>query len=144
MVEPRPANDNPLTGARRILVAESDRALRMTLVGLLEADGYEVSEAADGFELLQLLEASLDPSAESMSFDLVITDAYLPGKTGLHVFAMLGSNATVPPVVFTTSKGNEVGLRETKLSAGLVLLRKPIDIDELLALVHQYVTSGNT
>jgi CheY-like chemotaxis protein len=136
-------NDNAVPPrARRILVADSERSLRAMLVALLESDGYEVIEAADGFELLQSLEASLAPEAEAWPYDLVICDAQLPGKTGLHVFALLGGNPDVPPVVFTTTRGDEATLHEARRLVALAVLEKPVNIDELLSLVHRYVVRG--
>ncbi len=51
---------------KRILLAEDEEVLRMLVVDTLEDEDYEVDEAADGMEAVQLL--------ESNTYDLIILD----------------------------------------------------------------------
>jgi two-component system sensor histidine kinase BaeS len=59
----------------RILVVEDEEAIRRVIVGYLEREGFEVSEAADGL-------AALD-SARAGQPDLVVLDLMLPGLATL-------------------------------------------------------------
>src|SRR5262245_9334287 len=68
---------------RRVLVAEDDPALRRLIVTVLDDAGYEVTEAADGPQLLECIERLLaGHGARSDSF-VVVTDVNMPGLTGL-------------------------------------------------------------
>ncbi|MGG4268189.1 response regulator transcription factor [Peribacillus simplex] len=69
---------------KRILLAEDEEVLRMLVVDTLEDEDYEVDEAADGMEALQLL--------ESNTYDLIILDYMMPGYSGLEIIEKLQSS----------------------------------------------------
>lgn len=127
----------------RILVADSDRAFRITIAAVLRANGYEVVDLANGFELLHVLQGAREEEAGVGGFDLVLCDARLSGKTGLYVFSLLGNAPAVPPVVFTTTTRDETVLDEAHRLGALSVLEKPVDIDELLALIRGLVARGD-
>lgn len=69
---------------KRILLAEDEEVLRMLVVDTLEDEDYEVDEAADGMEAVQLL--------ESNAYDLIILDYMMPGYTGLEIIEKIQSS----------------------------------------------------
>ncbi|MET1179290.1 response regulator [Peribacillus simplex] len=69
---------------KRILLAEDEEVLRMLVVDTLEDEDYEVDEAADGMEAIQLL--------ESNTYDLIILDYMMPGYTGLEIIEKIQSS----------------------------------------------------
>jgi DNA-binding response OmpR family regulator len=84
---------------RRVLVVDDEPHIRTVLRGYLEADGFAVSEAADGETALAKLRS--DPP------DLVLLDVMLPGIDGLEVLrrARVFSDAYV---ILITAKAEEV------------------------------------
>lgn len=60
----------------RILLIDDEELVRFSLRQILEIDGHEVDEAADGNEGLRCI--------ESVPYDLVITDILMPGKEGVE------------------------------------------------------------
>ncbi len=62
---------------KRILLAEDEEVLRMLIVDTLEDEEYEVDEAVDGKEALDLM--------MNHTYDLVILDYMMPGYSGLEV-----------------------------------------------------------
>ena len=133
-------SDGNRTRRHRLLVAEDDRAFRETMVALLQSDGHEVVAVANGFELLDALEVSLDLNLGSDKFDLVISDVRMPGMTGLRVFTKVGYGPTIPPVVFITAFGDEELHEQAHHAGALAVLDKPFDIDELRAFVNNFLT----
>ena len=126
----------------RLLIAEGDPAFRATIGALLRADGHQVVEVANGFDLLSTLEASVEAPPPAGQFDLVICDARLSGLGGLRMLTHLGRGRTVPPVVFTAPGGDEA-LREEAIRLGaLAVLDKPIDVDGMLTLVRCLIPHG--
>jgi CheY-like chemotaxis protein len=123
----------------RLLVAEDDRAFRETMVALLRSDGHEVVAVANGFELLDTLEVSLDHNLGSNRFDLVISDVRMPGMTGLRVFTQVGYGPTIPPVIFITAFGDEELHEQAHHAGAVAVLDKPFDIDELRAFVNNFL-----
>ncbi|MFF2857125.1 MULTISPECIES: response regulator transcription factor [unclassified Peribacillus] len=69
---------------KRILLAEDEEVLRMLVVDTLEDEDYDVDEAADGMEAVQLL--------ESNTYDLIILDYMMPGYTGLEIIEKIQSS----------------------------------------------------
>lgn len=64
---------------RKTILLVDDSSLVRTLYGeLLLTAGYNVIEAADGFDALRL-------AIENRNIDLVVTDYQMPGKNGLEV-----------------------------------------------------------
>ena len=111
------------------------------MVSLLRSDGHEVIEVANGFDLLDTLEVSLDPDLGSDKFDLVISDVRMPGMTGVRVFTQVGYGPTIPPVIFITAFGDEELHEQAHHAGAVAVLDKPLDIDELRAFVNSYLAS---
>jgi DNA-binding response OmpR family regulator len=66
---------------KSILVVDDDRQLRSMLKRILEREGYDVAEAADGYAALQ--------QASAQDYDLVITDIIMPHKEGFETILEL-------------------------------------------------------
>ncbi|MEO1101263.1 MAG: response regulator [Pseudomonadota bacterium] len=64
------------SGRGRILLVEDEDGVRGIAASLLESSGYDVEQAADGEEALEILEEEGEP------FDLVISDVVMPGMDG--------------------------------------------------------------
>jgi DNA-binding response OmpR family regulator len=116
--------------ARRILIIDDERDMRVYLSRLLRKAGYETQEARDGEEGLEM--------AKDGGADLITLDLVLPRKSGFQVYKELRSaEATrdVPVIVVT-------GLSRQKASAvgeGVPVVEKPIDQISFLALVKDTV-----
>jgi DNA-binding response OmpR family regulator len=121
------------TGGTKILAADDDRIVRRIVVAKLTGLGYEVTEAEDGREALDILEAGAVP-------DLLITDSLMPRMGGLELVRNLRSspNAAVAglPVIMLTSRQNERDVIEG-LETGLDdYVTKPFSPNELAARVR--------
>ena len=82
----------------RILLVEDEPGLVMTLSDLLTMEGYEVASAADGPS--GLARATVE------SFDLVVLDLMLPGKTGLEVCRELRQRGNDTAILMLTAKSH--------------------------------------
>lgn len=112
-----------------VLVAEDDDELRSLLSGALRAEGFEVTEARDGSELLDHL-GSLFFSGKS-SLDLVVTDVRMPGFSGLNVLAGLRGNDWTTPVIVITAFGDQRLHEEASRLGALAVFDKPFDLKDL-------------
>jgi two-component system alkaline phosphatase synthesis response regulator PhoP len=112
----------------RILLVEDDTGLVLTLSDLLASEGYEVESASDG--------PSGQALATSRSFDLIILDIMLPGKSGLEVCRAIRQQGLKMPILMLTAKTQVVD-RVVGLKLGADdYLGKPFDPSELLARVE--------
>ncbi len=87
-------------GAPRILLVDDDEDARLLMRTLLEKEGYEIEEAKDGHQALDILK--VDPD-----FSLVILDLVMPamdGKELLNVIRGSVDTAALPVLIRTGSK----------------------------------------
>jgi DNA-binding response OmpR family regulator len=84
-----------------VLLVEDEDSLRKVMRDLLERDGYNVAEAADGVQALD----AVDRHAP----DIILLDLNLPGLDGYNVLQHLRSRAATSriPVIVLTAKGDE-------------------------------------
>ncbi len=76
----------PRAGYRaRVLVVEDEHELRELIAHWLETRDYQVSEAADGQDAVELLEAGLDP-------DVILLDLTMPRMDGRAFLEWLRAN----------------------------------------------------
>jgi CheY-like chemotaxis protein len=113
-----------------ILIVDDLAANRLTLVELLAADGFEIIEAADGVQALELA-AAVPP-------DLVLLDVMMPGMDGYEVCRRLRADARLAeiPVVLVTALDDQTA-RLTGIEAGADdFITKPFNRVELRARVR--------
>ena len=121
----------------RILIVEDDTTFRSLLRAILNGEGYETVEAADGRKGGDLLRRE--------QFDLVISDLKLPGKTGLELFRESREETFPPPFILLTAFGT-VEEAVTAIKEGVVdFLTKPLkDPESLRALVRKALEQSST
>jgi DNA-binding response OmpR family regulator len=116
-----------------ILVADDDRVVRRIIVAKLYGLGFEVEEAEDGQEALDLLEEGEMP-------DLLITDSNMPRMSGLQLVRAVRESGDVAlallPIIMLTARQSEQDIIEG-LKTGLDdYVIKPFSPDELAARVR--------
>jgi two-component system response regulator RegX3 len=83
----------------KILVVEDEQSLREPLVYLLEKEGYEVVDAADGDQAIKEFNAKQP--------DLILLDLMLPKKSGNEVCQIIRQTSNVP-IIMLTAKDSEI------------------------------------
>ncbi|MBD2365266.1 two-component system response regulator RppA [Anabaena sp. UHCC 0399] len=112
----------------RILLVDDEVELTDPLSRVLTREGYTVDATYNG--------AMGREMAQSGSYDLLILDWMLPGKTGLEICQELRHQGKVTPVLFLTAK-DTLDDRVAGLDAGADdYLVKPFELRELLARVR--------
>jgi DNA-binding NtrC family response regulator len=107
----------------RVLIADDEKNMRWVLSQALEAEGYEVFEAADGKEALTAV-AEHEP-------EVVILDHKMPAPDGMEVLRRLRSKGHRFPVIMLTAHGNVQTAVEAMKAGANEYLTKPFDLDEL-------------
>jgi two-component system, OmpR family, alkaline phosphatase synthesis response regulator PhoP len=113
---------------KHILLIEDDAGLVFTLTDRLVAEQYAVETASDG--ILGLYRAI------SKTFDLIILDVMLPGKSGFDLCRDLRQRGITTPILMLTARG-----QTSDKVMGLQLgaddyLTKPFEAQELLARIE--------
>jgi two-component system response regulator (stage 0 sporulation protein F) len=122
-------------GGGTVLIADDDEDTRTALKQVLSDEGYDVIEAVDGAEALEILARAADGSAPLP--DLVLLDFMMPGFSGLGILRLMRRFVQVPPTVIMTGFPDPSVETFARSLGALRVLRKPIFEAELRATVHQ-------
>lgn len=116
---------------QKILIADDEPNILISLEYLLKREGYDVSVARDGQEAIDAILRERP--------DLVLLDVMMPKKTGFEVCHEVRANESVKDtlILMLTAKG-----RETDLAKGLALganayMTKPFSTRELVNRVRE-------
>jgi len=120
---------------KKILIIEDDTKISAALAIRLEAAGYSVLTAPDGFAGLKL--------AVEHKPDLMLMDIWMPVGLGFSVAQRMQSlGLSGIPIIFITASRAK-GLRKAAEKLGAVaFFEKPYDSEELLAAVSRALESG--
>jgi two-component system alkaline phosphatase synthesis response regulator PhoP len=118
------------TGKRVVLVVDDDSAIRRVVRTVLEADNFEVVEAADGPAALLLLDAINARGPEA-----VVLDIMMPGIDGIEVCRQIDHDRVK---VVMLSARDDAETKERAAQAGAdAYLTKPFSAIELLDAVEK-------
>src|SRR6266704_614172 len=110
-----------------VLIVDDESAIRESLKGVLEDEGYQASATESGEACLDLL--------RDASFDVVFLDIWLPGMDGLDTLQKIRELENHPEVIIISGHGTiETAVRATKLGA-FDFLEKPLSVDRTLILL---------
>src|SRR6185369_17656773 len=105
--------------SKRILIVDDEEHIRRMIRITLEACGYDVGEASDGQEGLQLY-------GDGSSWDLVLLDQRMPGMDGLETLAKIKQMDPGARVIMATAYASiELAVTAMKLGA-TDFVRKPM------------------
>jgi len=117
----------------RVLIADDDPDLRGVMRDLLSEEGYEISEASSGTEVLSAL-----ASANNRP-DLIMMDVMMPGKTGIEVLRESGGGQAKPlPVIVMTAHGTSKIAIDAIQHGAYDYITKPFDIDDVAVTVKRF------
>lgn len=113
----------------KILIVEDDRSYRKGLLYELEYLGYEVTEAHDGKEAIDLIETN--------SYDLVISDLMLPFVDGLEVYEALQKISPKTKFLLLTAFSDSEKAKNAKMLLKENFLTKSVDHDFMFQRINQ-------
>ncbi len=121
-----PGELNPANLA--VLVVEDDAALCLTMVTLLEAEGFRVESVHSSAEALDRL--------SSNPFPIVVSDIYLDEGTGLDVLRLALAVEPRCSVILVTGKGSLDTVLEATRAGAFDYIAKPFPLERLSRTVH--------
>lgn len=123
-----------LSGRGRILIIEDETGVRDIAVTLLRSRGYEVEEAMDGEEALEIL------TEKPGEFDLVISDVVMPGMNGPTLIKEAKDKLGNARVIFMSGYA-EQELAKQLDDRAVSFLPKPFSVRQLSELVKREIGS---
>ncbi len=110
-----------------VLIADDDPSLRQVITAVLQEDGFNVIQAADGAECLRM--------AYARHPDLVLLDIMMPNKDGREVCQQLREVSAVP-IIMLTALSMEKEKVARLLEGADDYITKPFNNAELIARIR--------
>jgi len=117
---------------RVVLVIEDDPDVRSMISILLGLEGYRVSAAENGQEALDVLHGGVRP-------DLILVDLMMPVMNGWQFRAEQTRDPLIADIPAVVISGGDRVAEHSKALGAADYLRKPIDLDVLLATVQRHM-----
>ena len=117
----------------RILVADDEALIRSSLREILEYEGYEVDEAADGLQAWEILQKN--------AFDAVFCDIKMPGLDGVELLEKAMSQC---PVAFIMISGHgDIDTAVDCIKKGAFdFIAKPLELNRILVSLKNALDKG--
>jgi CheY-like chemotaxis protein len=116
-----------------VLIVEDEFLLRMDALDMITAAGFEVIEAANADEAIDILESRRD-------ITLVFTDIQMPGSMdGLKLACAVRDRW--PPIKIVATSGH-VDVNETDLPKGGRFLPKPYSSTQVMGVLRELTSGG--
>jgi CheY-like chemotaxis protein len=117
-----------------ILLVEDEPGVMESMTLLLELEGYQISQAFDGYQGLQKLTDSHP--------DLILTDYMMPCMDGLEMIRRIRSNpqqADTPIIFISAVLSPETEVKELVD----MYLHKPVRVDQLVEVIELLLSRRN-
>ena len=121
----------PRATGKTVLLVEDDEMMRNLTRQLLEQQGYNVVEAADGRSALELL------ALDHASIDLVLTDVVMRGMSGPELVLRLSETRPNLKFVYMSGYTGELIAEHDVMRSGVMLLEKPFSRSVLLTTLQR-------
>jgi two-component system response regulator len=119
---------------RTVLIVDDDTASREALAHLLRTQGCRSSQAENGLQALEQLEAAISPP------DLILLDLDMPVMNGREFLSRLAYLQCIArPIVIIITGQDPRGI-----PGAAAVLRKPVSISQLLGLMQDLTRSQNS
>lgn len=124
----------PVVMGKRILIADDNESMRQLTTILLNKQGYQVSHANDGVEVLNIL--------NNESIDLILMDIEMPKLNGFDTADSIRNSSQSyqdVPIVGHTGDNSQETLEKIKHVGMNDYLIKPVDKEHLLDKLSHYI-----
>ncbi len=122
--------------SKKILVIEDELIILLSILNLLERNGYRAIDANNGEIGIQL--------ARQENPDLIICNMAMPRVTGYEVIRVLRNypNTTMIPFIVITAQATPVEIEQWQELGVNNYLSKPYNSDELLRKIGEILNQG--
>jgi two-component system chemotaxis response regulator CheY len=126
---PRARRAEPASLSSTILLVDDDSDMRSLTRTFLEHEGYRVFSSGEAERAAQIF-------STAPRIDLLITDIYMPGRSGMELAHDLKTIRPELPILMVSGGFVDDDLKERLQEEGWRFMVKPFRLTELLSLVH--------
>lgn len=113
----------------KVLIADDEHHIRHLVAAKLRSSGFEVAEARDGAEALDL--------AREVRPDVVVSDFQMPLMSGLEFCTALAAEQPGARIVMLTARGHVLSPEQIKLANIRRMMAKPFSAAKLVECVRE-------
>ncbi|MGI9524350.1 MAG: ATP-binding protein, partial [Hyphomicrobiaceae bacterium] len=136
LVKETPKSD--LTGHGRVLIVEDEESVRQFAVQALRRQGYEVLQACDGIDALEVMREN------HYEVDLVISDVKMPEMDGPTLFQELRSSRPDLKFIFVSGYADADFKELLAPDADFVFLAKPYSLAQIAEVTKSLLSGAST
>jgi DNA-binding response OmpR family regulator len=114
----------------RVLIADDSETILLLLRTRLEMEGYDVVTAADGVEVIDVINAGPAP-------DILLLDAMMPRKSGIDALRELRAAGVETPVLIVSAHQDEMDAGAPTDVEVSGYITKPIDFEQLFSRIAE-------
>ncbi len=126
-MNPVTRSSSALTKKARVLLVEDELAIARAYARALSIAGLEVVHASDGAAAVRNL--------ENATFDVVLSDIWMPGSDGIDVLRVARSRDQDVSVILITGAPSPEGAVKAAENGALLYLAKPFELRSLVQVV---------
>ena len=119
----------------RVLVADDEQSMREFLEIMLKKEGYKVSLASNGEEVVKLVENDL--------FDLVLLDIRMPKLDGISALRKIKASAPETVVIMITAYASADTAIKAMKEGAYDYITKPFKVDEIKLIIKNALEKKN-
>lgn len=117
--------------ARRVLIVDDQFGIRILLNEVLQREGYETFQAANGPQALDIV--------KKYPPDLVLLDMKIPGMDGIEILKRMKQMDQNIRIIIMTAYGELDMIQEARDLGALTHFAKPFDIDDIRKAVRENI-----
>ena len=116
---------------KKILLVDDSKTMLMSMEGVLKRAGFEVASSTSGEDAVVKI--------GSFAPDLMITDLNMPGMDGITLIKKAKAMASMrfKPILMLTTESQQAKREEAKAAGATGWLVKPVQPNDLTAVVKQ-------
>ncbi|MBS1638357.1 MAG: sigma-54-dependent Fis family transcriptional regulator [Bacteroidetes bacterium] len=119
----------------KILIIDDEKAIRRSIKDILEFEKYQVEEAEDGQQGLDM--------ALKGNYDVILSDIKMPKLDGMELLSRLMQSNSESPLIMMSGHGTIETAVEAVKKGAYDYLAKPIDLNRLLVTIRNAMDKNN-